>query len=304
MEKNKPTILIIDDILADIEYLSSLLKSSYSIKTGASADVALNYIENNKVDLVILKLGISTLDSVKLCEQIQENTFSTHLPIILIAGENECIDQEAGFNIGAVDYITQPFSSQIIQARIKVHIDLKLKIDRLEESTMIDSLTQTPNRRYLHDYLQQFFTSTVRNKQSISFILLDIDYFKRYNEAYGREQGDQCLQMVAIKLKSLISRPHDIVANYGGGQFMLVLPETDRIGAIFIAETIANTLESANIEHLNSPEQRVTASIGVLNFDARSKNIRISLPGILKLLNDTLALAKSNGRNRIEICHL
>ncbi len=167
---------------------------------------------------------------------------------------------------------------------------------QLEEYSYKDGLTKIANRRLFEDFYQREWQSAIRQNTALSIILLDIDFFKQYNDCYGHMVGDVCLQQLAQLLEGCIHRPRDLVARFGGEEFVLVLPETTLDGATIMAEKIIQTLAEAKIPHAASPiAAHVTASLGVKTIVPQQQDDAIEF---LKEIDQHLYQAKQKGRNR------
>lgn len=168
--------------------------------------------------------------------------------------------------------------------------------DQLEKLALLDGLTQIPNRRYFDDHLQQEWRRAQREAQYISLILCDVDFFKRYNDTYGHQQGDECLIAIAQMLKSAVQRSGDIVARYGGEEFGVILPQTTSIGAAKVAQEIQTALKSLAIPHFASDvSHSVTMSLGIAclyPWDSLMVNY------LVQLADQALYEAKRQGRDR------
>ncbi len=166
----------------------------------------------------------------------------------------------------------------------------------LEKLVNLDSLTQIANRRCFDDRLRSEWQRLSREQQPISLLLLDIDYFKRYNDCYGHQVGDDCLKAIAQALEQTLCRPADIVARYGGEEFVAILPNTDLDGAIIVAEQIRSAIANLEIPHQNSDiSDIVTVSIGVTSLIPSPKQKPSTL---IKQSDVALYSAKQQGRNR------
>jgi len=172
-----------------------------------------------------------------------------------------------------------------------------MKSDLLEELAMIDGLTHIPNRRYFDEAFGERFTDAKRSQRPISVIMVDIDYFKIYNDNYGHGQGDTCLKLIAKTLSSTLKRPSDLVARYGGEEFVAVLPNTDENGALTIANSFLENVRKLQLPHERSQvEKYVTISVGVATMTP-SKDTNAD--GLLKSADEMLYQAKNSGRNRV-----
>lgn len=169
---------------------------------------------------------------------------------------------------------------------------------KLESLSNTDGLTGIANRRHFDEVLAQEYTRHTRSGANLSLILLDIDYFKLFNDSYGHVKGDECLQQVAQIITNCVGRAADLAARYGGEEFSCILPETNRHEAIIVAEKIRKTIMACAIPHQESKiADCVTASLGVVTVQCtRAK----SATDIIRQVDRQLYLAKSMGRNRVE----
>ena len=158
---------------------------------------------------------------------------------------------------------------------------------QLEELARVDSLTDLANRRRFDEALAIEFKRCARNELPLSLILIDIDRFKMYNDRYGHQAGDRCLQTLSRTAQRFARRPGDLAARYGGEEFALVLPDTQAENAAAVAERLRHAVEDLEMEHLDNPGGLVTASFGVATvYPAR----RVGEPGDLLRRADRSAL--------------
>ena len=162
---------------------------------------------------------------------------------------------------------------------------------------MIDGLTKVANRRGLDKKLEDEWRRALRAQTPISLLMIDIDYFKNFNDTYGHLSGDDCLRSLGVDLRRVSHRATDYPARYGGEEFVLILPETDYEGASAIAEIIHANVAERNIPHETSAvAQYLTVSVGLVTlYNARSVKSPIEL---IKLADEQLYKAKREGRNR------
>ena len=174
--------------------------------------------------------------------------------------------------------------------------NLETELDGAKNQMYKDAMTGIYNRRYFDDTMTHVVSALSRAKSSLSLLMLDIDYFKLYNDTYGHQSGDECLKKVAEIIDKSASRAEDFVVRYGGEEFVIVLPNTDKFGARLVAENILKNIRYANILHEQSPiASYVTASIGVVTGKAHHTQTK---EDYVKLADEMLYASKQNGRDR------
>jgi len=291
-----PTILIVDDMAANIAILSDLLQNSYKIKIAKNGQRALDIARGKeKPDLILLDIEMPQMSGYEVCKKLKDSADTRNIPVIFVTAKNDTMDEEYGLKLGAIDYIKKPFHPAIIKIRVRNHINLKLKSDKLEELSMCDSLTGIPNRRYFDETLEKKHKEVSRDKKNLAIIMVDIDFFKLYNDNYGHWKGDECLAKVATTLRKTLKRPTDTVSRYGGEEFVILLKDIDKDGAKRVAESLVHAIAELKIPHEYSPVTNfVTISAGVA---IKEENESISKEELLKIADDELYRAKENGRN-------
>ncbi|WP_375749083.1 GGDEF domain-containing protein [Vibrio sp. HN007] len=183
-----------------------------------------------------------------------------------------------------------------LKERVKAERQLEEKNAQLKYLSRIDGLTGVFNRGHFNNLLEKEHARHRRNKDALSLLLLDVDFFKQYNDCYGHVKGDDCLIKVANILSRNLHRPADFVARYGGEEFVCVLPETDLQGASNVANNILRTIRASNLTHEGSEVGYVTVSIGVASSIVEKE---LSKDELLAQADELLYLAKSLGRNRV-----
>jgi len=296
-EEYIPTVLIVDDMAANIAILSDLLQSSYKIKIAKSGQRALEIAKSKeKPDLILLDIEMPQMSGYDVCKILKSSSETRNIPIIFVTAKNDTTDEEYGLNLGAIDYIKKPFHPAIIKIRVKNHMDLKLKSDKLEELSMIDSLTNIPNRRFFNETFEKKYREILRDKRSLALIMIDVDFFKLYNDNYGHWQGDECLRKVAQTLRKNLKRPTDTVSRYGGEEFVVLLKDIDRDGAKKVVQSLIDAVANLKIEHKYSTvAEFVTISAGL---SIKESDEDISKEDFLKIADDELYRAKESGRNK------
>lgn len=292
-----PTILVVDDMAANIAILSDLLKESYKVKIANNGKRALELARaKEKPDLILLDIEMPLMSGYDVCKELKASSSTKDIPIIFVSAKTSANDEEYGLNLGAIDYIKKPFHPAIVKIRVKNHIELKLKSAKLEELSMCDSLTGIFNRRFFEEALEKKHKEMQRDNGTLALIMVDIDFFKPYNDNYGHWQGDEALTKVARALKKTIKRPADVVARYGGEEFVVVLKNCDKEGAKKMANSLVEAVRELQLEHkFSSVATHVTISAGVA---LKEKESTLSKEELLKEADEQLYRAKESGRDR------
>jgi diguanylate cyclase (GGDEF)-like protein len=290
-------ILIVDDEPINACLLEVMLASDYEIHIAMNGPEALTLAEMHRPDLILLDVLMPGMDGFEVFRRLRSIKSLANVPIIFVTALEGEIDESCGLELGAADYITKPYSSQLIRLRVKNHIELKRQRDQLEVISLTDGLTGIPNRRRLDEFLEQEWRRAVRTGSALSFLMVDVDFFKLYNDTYGHISGDECLKMIAHALHDAVTRPSDLVARFGGEEFGCLLPETNAAGALHVAEVLRKRVESLKIPHENSEVAPfVTVSVGVASVVPSSGESFITLT---EEADAALFVAKTEGRNRV-----
>lgn len=300
MEFKKPTILVVDDMTTTLLLLHDLLKDTYEVKIAKSGTKALEILESpNDIDLILLDIEMPDINGYDVCKRIKNNETIRNIPIIFITGRTSQEDEEYGLNLGAIDYITKPFNKAIVKLRIKNYLNLKIKNDMLEKLSMYDGLTNIRNRRFFDETFEKTFSEIKRDKKSLAVLMIDIDFFKPYNDNYGHGQGDETLRKVAKALEKTIKRASDFVARYGGEEFVILLKNIDKTGLQTVAKNLLEAIRELKITHEYSKvEDFVTVSIGVSYCSCPDE---ITKTELLLKADETLYNVKNSGRNNFAI---
>jgi len=298
MENKRHTILIVDDMPANIEVLDNVLADDYEILFATTGADAVEIATDQLPDIILLDVVMPDMDGYEVCARLKANPQTRDIPIIFITAMNQEEEESRGLNAGGIDYITKPIRPSIVRARVRNHLELKQYRDYLKELSALDGLTGIANRRKFDECLDYEWRRARRNQTPISLLMVDIDFFKSYNDHYGHLAGDDCLKRLAQILKETARRPADLAARYGGEEFALLLPETDIAGALRVAERLQERIKSAHIPHEFSPvASHVTLSIGVAATVPSDSQLSQQL---IESADSCLYAAKKGGRNRIE----
>ncbi len=298
MQKSaKHTILAVDDSPENLDLIKSILEPHYTLKVTLDGELALQIADTWRPDLILLDIMLDGINGYEVCRRLKANDKTRNIPVIFLTAKSSEADEVNGFKIGGSDYVTKPFSPAIVLARVKTQIQLKAKTDLLERLASLDGLTEIPNRRAFNNALERQFNQAKRSAIPLSLLIVDIDWFKQFNDRYGHPSGDECIKRVANALTDQTQRREDLVARLGGEEFAILLPNTDNIGATIRAEQYREAIEKLNISHATAhPFPYVTISIGVGTILARQTD---DMHDLVAAADNALYQAKSQGRNRI-----
>ena len=190
----KQTVLIVDDAPANIKILGEVFKGSYKVRIATTGPKGLDIaMSPNPPDLILLDIVMPDMDGYEVCRRLKASKRTQNIPVIFITGKSEEADETMGLELGAVDYITKPFSLPIVKARVKTHMELKRHRDILENLSALDGLTGIPNRRRFDEFFEREWLRALREPALLSMIIIDIDFFKAFNDNYGHQAGDEVL---------------------------------------------------------------------------------------------------------------
>jgi diguanylate cyclase (GGDEF)-like protein len=297
-QKEKARILIVDDEKMNLKVLADLLKDEYAPVLARSGEQALQHaLGDSPPDLILLDVVMPQMGGYEVIKILKNNDKTNNIPVIFVTALNSIEDEEHGLKLGAVDYITKPYSPPVVKIRVRNHLRLVHQYRLLDQLAHLDGLTEIPNRRRFEEVFQKEWTRSARNGTPFSLAMIDVDFFKQYNDHYGHAMGDLTLQKIAKALDSGMKRPADLIARYGGEEFVMVLPETDAAAARVVAERALQKVVDLNIpHHYSQAADHVSVSLGLVTIYMDNTTPSQTF---LNTADQNLYLAKQNGRNRI-----
>ncbi len=316
-----PIILVVDDDPFMRQLLRRVMeKEGYKVVEAANGEQGLEAYKRLKPHLVLLDALMPVMDGFTCCTKLQMLGDDSSLdgedvgnaesieddsrtPVLMITGLDDPESVDRAFAVGATDYVMKPIHFAVLRQRVRrliqqsrLYQKLRLANRELQRLAALDGLTGVANRRRFDEYLDAEWTRMAQEKLPLSLILCDLDFFKKYNDTYGHQAGDDCLRRVADALRFCAKRSLDLVARYGGEEFAVILPNTTGFGAFQVAEEIRAVVNSLDITHIQSAvSQHVTLSLGIACIFPTPD----TSPSMLIAEADTaLYQAKAAGRNR------
>jgi diguanylate cyclase (GGDEF)-like protein len=292
-------ILVVDDLEQNLKAVGTILNEvGYNTTFASSGKQALERLRYTMPDLILLDLVMPDMDGLQVCQLIKEQKDYQGIPIIFLTASYKQEDVINAFELGAVDYVTKPFRKLELLARVKTHLSLKHITDELkktlvevEKLAQTDSLTGVLNRRSFLKVAEQEFQRACRYKTTFSILLLDIDHFKKINDTYGHLAGDRAL-ITFTSVVSSVLRNVDVIGRYGGEEFVVLMPQTDALQALTVANRICSLVAEISILTVTNP-LKMTVSIGLAVYQPDDTTIE----DLLNRSDDALYRAKAKGRN-------
>lgn len=299
------SVLIIDDSVTVREQIIKTLESFTLFTRYFEAEDGLEGFKkllSTPVDIILCDLEMPRIDGFRFLSMLKSRPDLQNIPVIILTGMNDRERKIRGLEQGASDYITKPFDSEELVARVKVHLKIKKLQDELKRSNELllelsntDHLTGLFNRRFMMEALDKEVQRNIRKGGTLSLIMLDIDHFKQVNDDFGHLQGDVVLQKVALQLRKEL-RSYDCAARYGGEEFVAILPDSTLKESVFVADRIRLAIQGTKFNGALD-KLSLTVSLGVASFP---REYGLTADGFIKLADDALYRAKTNGRNRVE----
>ncbi len=300
-------ILLVDDNPANLNLLIAILETQdYSLSAVLDGSQALKVASEIKPDLILMDIVMPNMDGYETTKYFKSNDDTRDIPIIFITEKNEPEDIKKAFESGGVDFISKPINAEEVLVRVESHLKIQMLlkqnkkiIEELQEANLkldaqakTDHLTGLFNRRSIVEIIEYEITRALRSKETFCLVLGDIDHFKQLNDSYGHLAGDHILIELSQLMKK-VTRDQDVLARWGGEEFLLVLPATDLVGARLLAEKIRARVAEESFD-FNGQQLKVTMSFGVESCDG-SDDYNDSF----KTADENLYKAKSEGRNRV-----
>lgn len=261
-------ILIVDDNAEVLERTRTLLSQvGYSVLAAYSGEDALELLGKERVDLVLLDINMPSLNGYEVCLRIRQSFALDDLPIIFLTSREDDDSVTKGFHAGASDFISKNSPSDILLARVNVHIRLSRTLRYLRDISLTDDLTGCYNRRHGMYSLREWFSRSKRYGTPFSLIYFDLNGLKIVNDKYGHQAGDLLLRSVVGACKKLL-RESDLLFRMGGDEFMVLCPDTDKRGAFICTERMQDAVKAVTIV-----DQTVSFAYGIAHSSEDYKDM-------------------------------
>ncbi len=297
-EDGKQRILIVDDVQMNIKILAASLEEDYEISIADGGLKAIQIAQSKeRPDLILLDIMMPEINGYEVFVRLRNDPDTKDIPVIFLTAMSDPENEEYGLKLGAIDYIVKPFSIPVVKAKVKNYLLSQKRMEVLKENSTIDTLTKIPNRRKYDEVLKAALNSAKQNDTELSVLMIDIDYFKKFNDTYGHLEGDVCLKRVAQVIKTTLRRKEDFVARWGGEEFVCLLPGASMNAALDVGERVRMAVERLGVPHSKSQIGKVvTVSIGVATGTVDNDYLQDDL---MKFADKALYEAKRTGRNKV-----
>ncbi|MEM1317620.1 MAG: PleD family two-component system response regulator [Pseudomonadota bacterium] len=295
-------ILIVDDRASSYERSVDALTKEHSVAVVTEPQQGLFRAADDDYDAIIISLGIEDFDPLRLCSQLRSLDRTRLIPILLVAEKQDQAILIRAIDLGVNDYITRPLDVNELRARVRSQVRRKRLNDQLRasvhntmEMAVTDGLTGLNNRRYFDNHMQGLLQKASLGNKPLSLIIMDIDHFKYVNDTYGHQVGDDVLKIFAERLLKNV-RNKDLACRFGGEEFIVAMPDTDRELAFVVADRMRREVSAHSFIVDNGRQQiAITVSAGVSAYDGEGDDVE----QMLKRADERLYDAKRRGRNQV-----
>jgi len=289
--QEKKTILIVDDTETNIDILLDLLDDKYDVLVALSGESALEIVEKEKIDLILLDIMMPIMDGYAVCSLLKENDNSKDIPVIFITAKTDEDSIEKAYEVGGFDYVTKPFKPRELLARIKTQLKLKELMNHLEFIASYDEMTGIYNRRKFFSLAIEHFN---KSKKDLCAVMMDIDKFKMVNDTYGHGVGDEVIKLVTKTISENLLEC-SIFGRIGGEEFAAICHSEDSDDIFKKIENIREKIENLQVITDDGSVVKFTISNGIANATDETK----TLDELLKEADIALYEAKGSGRNKV-----
>ena len=283
-------ILVVDDSESSIEILVELLGSDYDVLVALDGETAIEIANEDKPKIILLDIVMPELNGFEVCQKLKNSPCTKHIPIIFITAKSDEESIEMAYDLGGIDYVTKPFKSKELLARVKTQIELKNLITSLEYLSSHDTMTGILNRRKFFELAASNFNKKKKNQYSV---MIDIDRFKNINDLFGHHMGDIVIKQVVNTIEAYVKK-ETLFARLGGEEFVLFGEYESKDSIYNEMEIIRKNIQDLQISEDSGKEISVTISCGISFYNDKFT----SIDELLKDADAALYEAKGQGRNK------
>jgi diguanylate cyclase (GGDEF)-like protein len=301
-----PILVAEDDPVARKILEKTLIKEGHEVVSVENGRKAFDLFKERFFPIILTDWMMPEMDGIELCRAVRNHQASGYVFVIILTARDSKDDIVTGLNSGADDYVQKPFNPSELKARINTCmriLELERSLKEANENIRIlsitDPLTKCYNRGYIQECLPKEVNRTIRYERALSVVLCDIDHFKKVNDTYGHQAGDQVLIEFVDSIKQSIRQDLDWIARYGGEEFLIVLPETSPEGACILAERLRNNISKRKFI-FQEKAIHITSSFGISGFDSATSDENISSESLINTADKYLYQCKLEGRNRVK----
>ena len=297
-------ILLVDDDAVQSKQVISKLNEKYETHLIENPEMALEAAKEGDFDIIIISTLLGDMDGLRLASHLKSQEETRNVPIVVFVDEDERHVMLKALEMGINDYLTVPVDKNEMAVRVRTQLrrkhyqdELKAQYQKSVSMALTDGLTGLYNRHYLNVHLGNMVKQSTKNQKKLSFMIMDMDHFKKVNDTYGHDVGDMVLKQLA-DIISRAARATDLPARFGGEEFVILMPETDPSAALGAANRMRELVESTPF--IIGDDKRsinLTLSIGIANLLEEGD----SAEGLIKRADEALYLAKNDGRNNVKV---
>ena len=295
-------ILVIEDQRELSDCIARSLRIPHAVSSVETVDEAMTLVRRGDFDLIIVSLTMRAVDGMRLCSQIRAHSEGRNVPILAVTSAAERLQLARALEIGVNDYLAHPVDQHELVARVRTQLRKKHYADRLRHGlqrslkmAITDELTGLHNRHFMSQHLESVIESAKRSRKPLSFVIMDIDFFKLVNDTYGHDTGDEVLKEFGRRVTANI-RASNLACRFVGEELVVLMPDTTVESAYSISDRLRRSIETTPIEISRPPHKLgITISIGIAALNGTED----TAGALIHRADQALYRAKRTGRNRV-----